>query len=447
VTTATLARLRTGTRIGTQRLFASPPAVTVRRHRAVPLAVLAVAGGTAVGLLRQPGAGALDTVWAEDGGIFLTDAAVHGSVASVGRSYAGYFHLVPRLLAGLAAQAPAGAAAAVLATSAALVTALVAVLVYAASAGHLASPLSRALVSAIVVLVPLGQDDVLNSVANLHWYGLYALFWVLIWSPRGRGGRTVAAVTVLLVVASDILTVAYLPLALVRAARRGRDGTRDRHGIVLAALLGLGVAVQVAGLLTGSSSRQLSPNPLRALKGYAVRAVPDALLGQRWVGTHVGGGTLVLAALAWLILAGVAVLVWARLVRPAWPLALSAAVHSVALYVLPVVLSGVATPRYAVAPAMLLVTALVAVLQPAGGAVVGRSAAPLLALAALLAVVCAVNLRVDNLRAHGPRWSDGLDRARPSCLDSGPAGVAEIPVPPPDSPPWTVRLPCRYVRG
>jgi len=439
VTTATLDRLRTGT----HGLFASPPAVTVRRHRAVLLGVLAVAGGTAVGLLRQPGAGALNTVWAEDGGIFLTDAEVHGPMAAVGRSYAGYFHLVPRLIAGLATLVPAGAAAAVLAVSAALVTALVAVLVYAASAGHLASPLSRFLVSAIVVVVPLGQDDVLNSIANLHWYGLYALFWVLIWTPRGRAGRTVAAAVVLLVAASDILTVAYLPLALVRAARRREDGTRDRHGIVLAALLGLGVAVQVVGLATGSSSRQLSPNPVRGLKGYLVRAVPDALLGQRWLGTHVGGTGLALAALAWLILAAAAVVAWRRLVAPAWPLALTAAVHSVVLYVLPVLLSGVATPRYAVAPAMLLIAALVALLQPEGAA---RPTA-IYALAALLAVVCAVNLRVDNLRAHGPRWSDSLDKARPSCMDSGPGGVTEIPIPPADSPPWTVKLPCRYVRG
>jgi hypothetical protein len=212
---------------------------------------------------------------------------------------------------------------------------------------------------------------------------------------------------------------------------------------VLAALLGLGVAVQVAGLLTGSSSRQLSPNPVRGLKGYVVRAVPDALLGQRWLGTHVGGTGLALAALAWLILAAAAVVVWRRLVAPAWPLALAAAVHSVALYVLPVLLSGVATPRYAVAPAMLLIAALVALLQPDGAA---RPTA-IYALAALLAVVCAVNLRVDNLRAHGPRWSDSLDKARPSCMDSGPANVTEIPIPPPDSPPWTVKLPCRYVRG
>ena len=395
--------------------------------------------GTVVSLLRQPGAGALSTLWAEDGQVFLSEAARYGPLAAFAHSYAGYFHLVPRLLAAPAAVLPAGWAAAVVSGSAALCTALVALLVYVASGEHLSAPLSRLLVSAVVVLVPLGQDDVLNSIANLHWYGLYALFWVLVWTPRGRAGQVLGAVVVLLVAGSDILAVGYLPLAAFRAVRRPAGRDRERYATVLAGLLALGLAVQVAGLLTGSSSRTLAPNPVRALTGYAARAVPDALLGQRFVGTRVDRHALVLAAVAWLLLGcAAAVALLARrtgLVRPAWPLAVAAALHSVALYVLPVVLSGVATPRYAVAPAMLLVTALAAVLQPA------RSRVPLYLLAALLAVVCVVNLRVHNARADGPRWGGALDRARHACASG--ARTVDVPVPPSGS---TVRLPCGYVR-
>jgi hypothetical protein len=296
------------------------------------------------------------------------------------------------------------------------------------------------LVSAIVVVVPVAQGDVLNSVANLHWYGLYALFWVLIWTPRGRAGRVVAAAVVVLVAASDILTLAFVPLALLRALRRPAGG-RDRHGILLAALLGLGVAVQLSGLVFGSSSRHLSPNPVRAVIGYVLRAVPAPLVGQRWLGSAVDTRWIALAGVAWLLVAVAGVAVWRRLARPAWPLAVAAAVQSAGLYVLPVVLTGVATPRYAVAPAMLVVVALVALLQPAAG--VRRPAVALYALAALLALVCAVNLRTDNLRAHGPRWSDRLTQARHACTD--PAATVDVEIPPPDSPPWLVRLPCRYV--
>jgi hypothetical protein len=398
--------------------------------------------GTAIGLLRQPGAGALDTVWAEDGGRFFSDAVRYGPVAALARPYAGYYHAVPRLLAGLATLAPPSALAAVLAVQAALCTALIAVLVYVASGSHLTSRLSRVVVSAVVVVAPLAQDDALNSIANLHWYGFYAMFWVLIWTPRSPAGRVAAAVLVGLVAASDILVLAFVPLALVRALRRRPDGSRDRHGIVLAALLGSGLALQIAGLLFGSSSRQLSLNPVRALIGYAVRVVPAPLVGQRWLGTgEVGTRWLVLAALAWLVLLGAVLVARRGPVRPGWPLAVTAVLHSLALYVLPVLLSGVATPRYALAPAMLLVTALVAALQPAGA--LASAKVPLYAFVALLAVVCAVNLRIDNSRAHGPRWSTEFDRARQSCTTGA---TAEVPIPPVDDNHWRVRLPCRYVQ-
>jgi hypothetical protein len=433
-----LARLRAGA----ADLFAPPSTVPLRASR-VWLAVGAVVAGAGVNLLRQPGPGALDTLWAEDGQVFLGQAVRHGALGAVPLSYAGYYHLVPRLLAAVATLVPPGAAAAVLAVEAALCTALIALLVYTASGSHLRSTLSRVLVSAIVVVIPVAQGDILNSVANFHWYGLYALFWVFVWTPRSRAGRIVGAVTVLLVAGSDILTLAFVPLALLRAVRRQPDGRRDRYGITLAALLALGVLVQLGGLAFGTSSRTLSPNPVRALIGYVVRAVPAPLVGQRWLGSTVDTRWLVLAAVAWLLVAVVGLLVWTERTRPAWPLAIAAVVQSVFLYVLPVLLSGVATPRYAVAPAMLVVVALVALLQPAGGT--RFSAAPLYALAALLALVCAVNLRTDNFRAHGPTWDAALTHAREECRAG--ASTVDIPIPPPESPPWRTRVPCGYVVG
>ncbi|MEU5940852.1 hypothetical protein ABZ807_17045 [Micromonospora sp. NPDC047548] len=429
-----------------QALFAVRP---TRRPswRAVAVGVGAVALGTAVGLLRQPGVGALDTMWAEDGQVFFSEAVRQGPLSALTTSYAGYYHAVPRLLAGVAALVPAEAASAVLAVEAALCTALVALLVYTASGAHLASTLSRLLVSVIVVVVPVAQDDTLNSIANLHWYGLYALFWVLIWAPAGRAGRFVAAAVVLLVSASDILSVVFLPLALLRALRRPDAERREPHAMLLAAALAVGLAVQFAGLLIGSSSRALAPDPLRAASGYLLRAVPAPLIGERWLGQEITARSLVLAALAWLVVAAAVLLAYARVVRPGWALALVAALHSAALYVLPVLLSGVATPRYAVAPAMLLVTALVALVQPRpAGAAVGAmrrsTTAPLYVLAALLAVVAAVNLRVDNRRADGPGWSAELERAAASCSEGA---TARVPVAPRGDRPWLVEIPCTHL--
>jgi hypothetical protein len=414
-------------------LFAAPPARAVTA-RGVVLAVVAVAAAVGVGLLRQPGPGALNTVWAEDGSIFLAQAVDRGPLPALVTSYAGYFHAVPRLAGALAAAVPAGAAAAVLAVSAATCAALLAFLVYVASAAHLSSQTARVIVSAGLIVVPLAQDEVLNSIANFHWYGLYALFWVLLWGPRARGGQAVAVVTTLLVATSDILVVAFVPLALFRALRRGEDGRRDRFGIVLAGTLAAGIVVQVAGLLTGSSSRPLSPDPVRAAVGYVLRAVPGPLVGQRWLGNDIGARWILLAAVAWLVVAAVLVAALRGRTRPAWVLAGAAALQSAALYMLPVVLSGIAAPRYAVAPAMLIVVALVALLQPKAG-----DRRPLYALAALLAVIALVNFRVDNPRAHGPRWDAEVDRARAACT---PGATAAIPIAPTEIPAWIVEIPC-----
>jgi hypothetical protein len=410
------------------------------------LAATAVLAGTAVCLARQPGAGALDTVWAEDGAVFLADAVSKPAAGALATSYAGYFHLGPRLLAEVAAMAPAGAAAAVLAVGAALVTAAVAVLVYLASAAHLPSRTARVAAAAIVVVVPLAQQDVPNSIANLHWPALYALFWVLLWTPARPAGRVVSLLVTGLVAASDILVVALLPLAVVRLAAR-----RDRHSAVLAGVFAAGMTLQLLGLVTGASSRDTDLNPVRAGVGYLLRAVPAALVGSAGLGPdHTSVRWLALAALAWSAVLAAVLLARRRQTGPPWMLVGAAALHSVVLYVLPVFLSGTATERYALAPGMLVVVAMLGLIPPGRG----RAGAAGLAFVTLLAVVCTVNLRVPNARAEGPSWGEELARARAVCAAAGRAGdgertdlsgvAASLPLPPQGAG-WRAELPCRYL--
>lgn len=418
------------------RLFAPAPVVRWS-GRAVAVGAAAVAAGTVVSLLRHPGTVALDTVYAEDGSVFLADAVDGSPIGAVTSSYAGYYHLVPRLLAALASAFPVSAAAAVLAVSAALVTALLAVLVYVVSAGHLASPVARVLVAAPVVVAPLAQDEVPNSIANLHWPLLYTVFWLLIWTPAGRAGRVLAPVVVAATALSDILVLVFLPLAAVRLFVR-----RDRYSAVLAGVLAVGVAVQLSGLATGSSAREdISLDPVQPITGYVLRAVPAGLVGERWL-PEAGSDPLrlALAALAWLLLAAAALVAVRRVTAPRWPLAAATIVHSVGLYALPVILTGIAPPRYALAPTLLLLVALVAALHPG---TTERSGVPLAVLAVGYAVVCALNLQVDTARDDGPRWSDELDNARTECLTTAPGSVA-VPITPADAD-WTAELRCRHL--
>lgn len=418
------------------RLFVPAPAEKWT-GRGVALGFAVVAAGTVASLLRHPGTVALDTVYAEDGSIFLADAVDGSPLGALGSSYAGYYHLVPRLLGAVAAAFPAPAAAAVLAVAAAAVTAMLALLVYVVSAGHLASPVARLLVAAPVVVAPLAQQEVPNSIANLHWPLLYATFWLLIWTPAGRTGRVLAPAVVAATALSDILVMVFLPLAAVRLLVR-----RDRYSAVLAGVLAVGVAIQLSGLVTGSSDRDdISLDPVQPISGYLLRAVPAAVVGERWL-PEAGADPrrLALAALAWLLLAAAAMVAARRVSSPRWPLAIAAVVHSVGLYALPVILTGIAPPRYALAPALLLLTALVAVLHPG---TTQRSGVPLAVLATGYALVCALNLQVDTARDDGPRWTDAVEGARTECAATAPGSV-DVPITPTGAD-WTAELDCSYL--
>ncbi len=145
----------------------------------------------------------------------------------------------------------------------------------------------------------------------------------------------------------------------------------------------------------GSSERGLAPDPVLAVTGFLVRAVPSALVGRLLASGHLNAGWLALAAVGWIIVAAVVVIgLRRRDSRPNWVLAGVAFSHAAAVYAMPVLLSGFAPPRYALPAAMLVVTAVVAVLEPRAA---GSSATALWVFAAGFALVCTLNLRVDNL--------------------------------------------------
>jgi hypothetical protein len=410
------------------------------------LAWAAVATGTAVSLYRQPGLGALDTVWAEDGTIFLNQAVLDGPVMPIATPYAGYYNLGPRVIGGAISFAPAGYAAALLATAAAACTAAAAVLVYVASAAHLRSGLSRFLVAIIAIVVPVAQGEVPNSISNLQWVGLYVLFWVLVWTPRTWIGRAVAVGVVLFVAGSSMIAVALVPLALLRAVRRPTAGSkrRDRYGFLLLTVLACCLALQFLGLFSSASSRHLALHPMQGVPVYAWGVVPGAIFGRRSLGNPVYDEWSVETALAWVAVAVAIAAAIAGWSRPKWALAGVAFGCSVGLFVVPAGLSGF-PGRYWAAPAMLVVTAVVGLLDPTGPQTQMRYRAPMFAFAVLLTVTCIANLRIDNSRAHGPSWRGALAVAREKCRSPA-ARVVALQVAPARTRRWVLHVPCAYVK-
>src|SRR5438445_7911777 len=252
-----------------------------------------VVGGLAVRVLtvaqlaRQPGAHTWDTMWAEDGRVYASDALATSWVHSLFRGYAGYVQLVPRLLALPLRLIPPKWWAAWFAFSAALLTALLALFIYHAMASFLSSRPLRALLAVTSALAPAMWFEVNANIANLGWPLLFAAFWAVL-DRRTTFGALVARSLVLAGAAlTSTLAVLYLPLAVVVTWRRRRT-RRELYvtGAFVFAVIAQAVADRFAtpGFEGPSSVGDLT-------KIYLVRVVGSATVGERalqtlWLSWH-----------------------------------------------------------------------------------------------------------------------------------------------------------------
>jgi hypothetical protein len=420
---------------------ASPTPVTPRR---IALTAAFVGFGViySLGRVRGPGAGALDTVWAEDGANFLHDAANMTPYDAFTTPLNGYYHFFPRLLAEITTLLPVSAWAACNAILAALTTAGLALIVYAASGAHLRHPVLRVLVAAPVVAQWASNGEIVDNVATLQFPALYALFWVLLAVQVRRAGMIAAPVFALVVALSTTLALTLLPLAVARAVIR-----RDRTGVLMAVAMALGVGVQLYTYLSGGAEREIVgvvPNydPLWNLEQFAEIQVPVTFLGESWMRAKIvyTAEHRALVLLAWAVLLAVVVLAVWRRTRPAWMLAAVAAVHAVGIFALQIAIRGAVPGRYLLPSLLLLVTATVALLRPrswTGGTSwrgpEGFGYIPIVVLATLLTVVAIANYRHDHQwrTTSVPSWTKqvtantALCKADPSLkavtFRSGPA--------------------------
>jgi hypothetical protein len=457
-------------------LFPDPGPAAPPTRGAIAAGAIAVLVATALSLSRTRGPGALNSIWAEDGRNFLADALNLSVVDALTAPFNGYWHTGPRILAEVASRFPIEWAPGVLSAEAALVTSVLSLIVYVASGPYLRHPALRLLAAVPAALPAAGIGWVENNVATLQFPMLYGLFWTLLWVPRTVWGRLIAICVVPFVAFSTPLAVLFVPLALARLALR-----RDWLAAALGAGLLAGVALQFGGTAVGWTTRAGigTPryDPIWAIGDYLTKLVPTAVFGEKWtfdrmeqgvcpqfVVSHPGDHALLVGA-SWLVVAAVVVL-GIRRCQPAWPLAVVAAGYSVLLYSATVMTLGCAANRYFVAPALMLLTAIAALLRPAvhapsdeapadraasgnaatgaaaGGAAEarrGRLTTGAVVFLTLAAIVCAANLRSDSPRADSPRWSDLVDTAREQCAaaEHPPTVVITTTIPN-----WTMRVKC-----
>jgi hypothetical protein len=411
----------------------------------VAVLTLAVVGG----LLRTGISVTLDSAWAEDGRDFLATSLRDGALPSVLEPYAGYGHVLPRILGGIASLGPLTAASAVMAVEAVTVLGLLALVVFRASAGHVQNIWVRLLLAAFVALQPVASE-VLVSLANLQWYLLFAAFVVLVWSGTSTSAIVVGGVVCFLTAASSPFGALLLPLALLRVLV-----LRTRRSWLAPVGLASGVLVQ-SWVMLQAPERGLEPmtSPFRLAAWYVGHVLAPVFFGERLTGDDLTARSLALGVVAF----GVCLLLFWMASRRAraemLPILVCIGIFSLLFYLAPTVVGGISAPRYGV-PAALSLAFGIAVMasqlvrdqvEPAsamtgGTARTARTAhLPVLVGIGVVMVVCwAVALPAG--RPAGPSWGAAVKSEGGAC-QSGSTESVVVPISPAG---WTAQIPCARV--
>ena len=404
-----------------------------------------VAGGSLLHLARQRQTGAWESLWAEDGSVFLTDA--HRDFAdTLFAQNGGYVHVVPRAIAGVAAMLPVEFAATTFAVLGSVVVALSALFVYFASGEVLRSSYSRLGLAAAVLLLPVAGAELYANAVNLHFYLVFACFWALVWQSTTPSALVARSGIALAATLSDPVCALLVPLAVVAPLTR-----RSVRALVVPTAFLVGVGVQLLLMRGGESPERNWEFHLEDLPDiFSLRVgggllVGDRLLDDLWLSLDRTFSYAALTALAVLVVA----LLW-RSNRRMAAFALLALSYAGLFFCVHLVGRGTGGmdpevgsfhlngARYVLLPFLFSVAALLALIEGWPG----RSTWPRAIALAWLGLLLAVNLPIGpNTRSEGPRWSDELTISRVDCSERDAANARILVAPaPPDV--WFAEIPC-----
>jgi len=416
-------------------------------------ALVVLSAGTLLHLTRQRGVPVWNSLWAEDGRVFVT-RALEDFPGTFFAQNGGYLHVVPRTIAGIVALLPVREAAAGMAVGSAAAIALIGGFVYAASSEILETRSARLALAATVALLPVPGHELLANTTNLHFYLLFACFWALMWQSEAPAALVGRGIVVSATALSDPISALFLPLAIVAPMTR-----RSVRALVVSALFVAGLAIQFAIMAGGVRPERNWGFRLEALPDvFSLRVAGALLVGDRFLGDAWTAFGRAFAYGALLTVVAVITALLLRSDRRTIAFALIALGYAGLVFCVQLVGRGTGGidpavhgsrldgARYILLPFLLLTSTILALVDrgyarrrasvPWGW---GRRAA-LLWLLALLAV----NYSVTNDRSRGPRWDRELRSATRKCPAAGARSVRVLVAP---SPPrvWFATVPCNRI--
>jgi hypothetical protein len=428
-----------------------------RGERAVPrwevggLVAALLVLGTVLALLRLGFSDSLNTIWAEDGPIYLQGALTEGFWHAVFQPYAGYLVVVPRLIAEAAGLFPLDQAAAAISIISAFFAALSGLAVWVGCGGLVRNPYLRGGLALATVLAAAAGQETLVSAAYVPWYMLFGSFWLLFWRPRTVAGAAAGGLFLLATGLSTPGVWFFMPVALLRAL-----SFRDLRDAALLGPYFLGALVQVPVILAQEQGESLWTSHIWT--AYLQRVLDGGLFGQRLGGnlwSDLGWPFLIVLLVA--VIAGLAWGLWRSEPGPRW-FGVIAVLTSFGMFVLSVYQrsvgenifwssgsSGGTASRYVLVPALLLLSTGVVFVDAAlrrRPETARRFSWPVAATLALLAVAVVTSFDMQASEYRGrPYWDDALREAATKCVAEGEetAGIATSPAP------FGVQLPCQQV--
>ncbi|MDP9384709.1 MAG: hypothetical protein M3P50_05685 [Actinomycetota bacterium] len=456
---------------------ASPQPVAARPRRRSSRGDIALLIGigvvlTVLQMLRQPGLQSWNTMWQEDGGVFLTDALDDPFLETLFSPYNAYLHVIARLIAGYTSLFPLEDAALIITLSSAVVTTLIAFYVYFASRRVFRTQWASLLAALSVVLLPAAGYETNANIANLHWYLIYAQFWVLLAPPRNAREVALSATITALAVLSDPLTGILLPLVALMVHRH-----RSRGTLVVAGVYGLTMGVQLLLRVLDDPVARYASSSFADLPGvYALRVTGSFLVGDLFLDDFWKPLGPLFAFTCLALVAGFCAYGLARGEQRTRRLALWAIGLSVAYLWIPLMLRGTENflsrdlfnlngSRYALLPILFLTVAVLAILEDLRAFSADTRRHLQIAFTVGTAALMLTNFSIFTTRTNGPRWTDGVETARKTCARTGglrpnapprpgpipgqplPEGDVRIPIAPniPD-PPFAVTVDCSRLR-
>ncbi|HEX7631672.1 MAG TPA: hypothetical protein VF388_06040, partial [Lacunisphaera sp.] len=180
---------------------------------------------------------------AEDGWVFFADAWNHSFSESLLLPYAGYFHLLPRLIAGLCLGLPIASQPYAYAGIGLTLNAAILAIFYLPVFRRLApSDLLRAMMVLLLALAPNAQN--LGLILGLHWYLAFGLCLVLITpAPASALGQALLALAMIVAVWSSPSAFVLAPFTLAAWLRDHDWANRLKLGVMLGAVLLVAVFV------------------------------------------------------------------------------------------------------------------------------------------------------------------------------------------------------------